>query len=134
MKLEKGLYVRTEEGKIFKTDGDLIYLNNDKTILHKIITRIPHDTASYKVVKASSDVIDILQVGDIITFKEDEDVYKVLQIPVLYEDEDSKHFYLVKNYDGETEDIFVEYDEMKEYINSITTKEQFEKISYKLEE
>ena len=35
MKLEEGMYVRTEEEKIFKTDGDKIYLSNNKKILKK---------------------------------------------------------------------------------------------------
>ena len=71
LELKENMYVRTEEGKIFKTDGDLIYLNNDKTILYKLITRIPHDTISYKVVKASYNIIDILEVGDIIRYRID---------------------------------------------------------------
>ena len=31
--LKPNMYVRTEEGKIFKTDGDKLYLSNDKNAI-----------------------------------------------------------------------------------------------------
>lgn len=123
MKLEAGMYVR-------------------RIGIFKIITIEDFNSREYKIngsymnkkdiKKASHNIIDLLEVGDIITFKEDEDVYKILQIP--NEKCGLKDFYLVKNYDGITEDIFVKYDEMKEYINSIVTKEKFEIMQYKVVE
>ena len=134
MKLEIGMYVRTKAGMIAKivskedVSGSLhreeimfILDNGNRLALH-----------SKKVIKASFNIIDLIEVGDVITFKEDEDVYKVSHIPS--KKCGLKDFYLVKNYDGETEDIFVEYDVMKKDINSIVTKEQFESVQYKVGE
>ena len=64
--------------------------------------------------------------GDIITFKDDEDIYKVIGLPI----DGDNSFYLAKNYDGETEDIRVTYENMSESIRSIVTKEQFERMEY----
>lgn len=120
MKLEKGLYVRTKKGEIFKTDGDLIYLNNDKTILYRLITRIPHDTISYEVVKVNSYIIDILECGDYVNGQ------IVTQIiPNNRKKEPSTMVYTGINYfvglyNGE--------------IKSIVTHEQMEQMSYKLGE
>ena len=123
MKLEEGMYIR-------------------RIGIFKINTIEDFNSREYKIngfymnkkdiKKASYNIIDLLEVGDIITFKEDEDVYKILQIP--NEKCGLKDFYLVKNFDGETEDIFVKYDYMKEYINSIVTKEKFEIMQYKVVE
>lgn len=128
MKLEVGMYVRTEKG-IYKIN---YFINNNYTqkftyIDNKGVSNILEEK---EIIKASHNIIDLIEVGDVITFKEDNDVYKVLHIP--NKKCGLKDFYLVKNYDGQTEDIFVEYNEMKKYINSIVTKEQFESVSYKL--
>ena len=129
-----GDYARTKDGAIAKVEQ---IIDNE---IHFNIKPIFSDgeCLGYNwfyikdVVKASDNIIDLLEVGDIITFKEDEDVYKILQIP--NEKCGLKDFYLVKNYDGITEDIFVKYDEMKEYINSIVAKEKFEIMQYKVVE
>ena len=68
--------------------------------------------------------------GDIITFKDDEDVYRIISIP--NKEMGAEDFYLAKNFDGYTEDIFVRYEYMKEHINSIVTKEQFEAMKYEI--
>lgn len=83
-----------------------------------------------EIVKSSSNIIDLLKIGDIITFKDDCDVYRIASVPDKEVALDV--FYLEKNYDGETEDICVEQDEMQEWINSIVTKEQFEEMEYKV--
>lgn len=134
MKLGVGMYVRIKN-KI----GDCIIGKIENINVYRgPMMKYCIDTQSYDYIfvsedmidKASHNIIDLIEVGDVITFKEDKDVYRVLQIPSKeWEFED---FYLVKNYDGETEDIFVKYDYMKEYINSIVTKEQFESVQYKV--
>jgi hypothetical protein len=120
MKLEVEMYVRTEEGKIFKTDGDLIYLSNDKKILYKLITRIPHDTINYKVVKASYNIIDILEVGDYVNGD------KIFNI------DDCKgamrQFYY--DYENPNDDV----GHWEEEIKSVITHEQFEQMAYKVGE
>lgn len=121
--LKENMYVRTEEGKIFKTDGDLIYLSNDKTILYKLITRIPYDTINYKVVKASYNIIDILEVGDYVNG------YKVSAIYNPNGDE-IVNITLIMEYGYETINTYID-----DYsINSIVTKEQFEQMAYKVGE
>lgn len=112
-----GMYVRTKEGKIFKIDGDLIYLSYDKTILYRLITRIPHDATSYKVVKASFNIIDLIEVGDYVNGLP---VQKINQ----YVDTQEKYFDLYGSCsDWENEDI-----------KSVVTHEQMKQMSYKLGE
>lgn len=124
LELKENMYVRTEEGKIFKTDGDLIYLNNDKTILYKLITRIPHDTISYKVIKASYNIIDILKVGDVIIDKEGH------KYPINYEFEtDYNDEY--KSYEITIDDYITLF--LKDGL-SIVTHEQMEQMAYKVGE
>ena len=143
MKLEIGMYVRTHFGirkiKNIKKDNGygkprvkVIELDRILDTIFKFDYEFYTDEKVIKECKASHNIIDLIEVGDVITFKEDKDVYRVLQIPSKeWEFED---FYLVKNYDGETEDIFVRYKYMKEYIKSIVTKEQFESMQYKVGE
>lgn len=78
--------------------------------------------------KMADHPIDLLEPGDIITFKDDEDIYRIIQVPS--EKWNFKNFYLAKNYDGETEDIFVEYEYMKENIERILLKEKFLEESF----
>lgn len=124
LELKENMYVRTEEGKIFKTDGDLIYLSNDKTILHKLITRIPHDTISYKVVKASYNIIDILEVGDYVNGME------VTRISGTRYDKNDLHCYCEHNGNENWQQVMIPVKNIK----SIVTKEQFEEMSYKVKE
>lgn len=112
--LKENMYVRTEEGKIFKTDGDLIYLSNNKTILYKLITRIPYDTINYKVVKASYNIIDILEVGDYVNGRKIVDIFydaidNVMNICVLGS---------------------IVYDNNE--VKSVITHEQMEQMAYKV--
>lgn len=125
LELKENMYVRTEEGKIFKTDGDLIYLNNDKTILYKLITRIPYDTISYKVIKASYNIIDILEVGD------------VIEIDVIDED----NYPTIMGINFARIDNKVELASIKDMLKNesaklleVTTHEQMEQRAYKVEE
>lgn len=118
LELKENMYVRIEKGKIFKTDGDLIYLSNDKTILYKLITRIPHDTISYKVVKASYNIINILEERDYVNG------YPICEI-IEYED-DTKAIII-----DDSEKTFIQ---KNEDIKSIVTHEQMEQMAYKVEE
>ena len=127
MKLEVEMYVRTEEGKIFKTDGDLIYLSNDKKILYKLITRIPHDTINYKVVKASYNIIDILEVGDYVN---DSKVVKThCKLEYVDDDSDTGVNEVDDGLELENGWIYFEHE-----VETIVTKEQFEQMAYKVGE
>ena len=125
MKLEVGIYVRTKKGidkiidrilepdhyyfKMWVTDK-FLEINDDTEYISEV-----------DVIKASYNIIDILEVGDIISFYEDIDNYKkqyVIGIPDL-----------------------ITLDEIKDKITndnirlvSILTKEQMEQIAYKVGE
>lgn len=129
MKLEVGMYVRTKDGhidKIIKIDNKAL---NGRTIQvekgeldccmgYEDFTDL-FNSSHYE--KASFNIIEILEVGDIISFYEDIDNYKkqyVIGIPDL-----------------------ITLDEIKDKITndnirlvSILTKEQMEQLAYKVEE
>lgn len=106
MKLEIGMYVRTKKGNIYKFETNNSMAKNG---------------AKKYMVNCIYDIIDILEVGDIISFYEDIDNYKkqyVIGIPDL-----------------------ITLDEIKDKITndnirlvSILTKEQMEQMAYKVEE
>ena len=89
---------------------------------------IPQDNAY--ILDYNSNIIDLIEIGDIITFKDDYVVYNVIALPDNEVGLDV--FFLAKHYDGESEDIEVSKKEMQKYINSIVTKEQFERCEYKI--
>lgn len=102
MKLEVGMYARTINGKIWII------------ISQKAISGHRKD-----IIKASHNIIDILEVGDIISFYEDIDNYKkqyVIGIPDLITLDNIK--------DKITNDNI--------RLVSILTKEQMEQIAYKV--
>ena len=128
MKLEVGMYVRTDNGiigKIYEQIGDMFtYKDSNRNY-------ITYDLSHNEILKASHSIIDLIEAGDIITFKNSNDVYKVSSIPNDMID----GFYL--EYDlnyPETEDIYVDKEEMENALKSIVTKEQFENMSYKVVE
>lgn len=136
--MQVGDYARTKWGIIGKISKIIDFeKKNKKPFLNYKNMLILTNDEGYdvigsrgEIVKSSSNIIDLLEVGDIITFKDDCDVYRIASVPDKEIALDV--FYLEKNYDGETEDICVEQDEMQEWINSIVTKEQFEEMEYKV--
>ena len=104
MKLEVGMYVRTINGKIWIITSQKAISGHRKDII-----------------KASHNIMDLIEVGDIISFYEDIDNYKkqyVIGIPDL-----------------------ITLDEIKDKITndnirlvSVLTKEQMEQMAYKVEE
>lgn len=122
MKLEIGMYARLENDV-----GDTVIINKIANVFETTILT-ENDGSIYQgeytkenVVKASYDIIDILEVGDIISFYEDIDNYKkqyVIGMPDL-----------------------ITLDEIKDKITndnirlvSILTKEQFEYMGYRIGE
>lgn len=136
MKLEVGMYVRTKRKGIFKIDeiidnGVITYEDDlgrewEKETGRKVIRYIGKDGLNSgldgkEILKASYNIIDILEYGDIILFYEDIDNYKkqyVIGIPDLIT--------LDKIKDKITNDNI--------RLVSILTKEQMEQMAYKLEE
>lgn len=99
MKIELGMYVRTEHGKIW-------LVTSTKAI----------DGHRRRIVKASYNIIDLVQVGDYVNG------YKVTRIS----------FYETGERILNTTDGYLEL--MDEDIKSIVTKEQFEQMQYKVGE
>ena len=132
MKLEVGKWCRTKKGTIFKIIGgnvDMWEIDIDYSYLSKCENEDYNSYAynknnslfEYLVVKTSYNIIDILEVGDIISFYEDIDNYKkqyVIGIPDLITLDNIK--------DKITNDNI--------RLVSILTKEQMEQMAYKLEE
>ena len=109
MKLEVGMYVRTETGQIGKItnfDGSMARVDTDKFITYK--------NFNSEITKASHSIIDLVQVGDYVNG------LRVMK---------SSRCLFVENYyiDGSGCNI------SKLNIKSIVTKEQFESMSYKVE-
>ena len=115
-------YVRTIDGKIYKTDGDKLRINNAKTILFKEIRKIPCDYIPYKVQKHSSNIIDLIEAGDYVNGQKVYDIEKA-------ENMVTKEKCVLINklnlgatpwYEGQ--------------IKSIVTKEQFKSMEYEVGE
>lgn len=132
MKLEVGKWCRTKKGTIFKIIGgnvDMWEIDIDYSYLSKCENEDYNSYAynknnslfEYLVVKASYNIIDILEIGDIISFYEDIDNYKkqyVIGIPDLITLDNIK--------DKITNDNI--------RLVSILTKEEMEQMAYKVEE
>lgn len=103
MKVEKGMWIRTKSGKIVKvnkTNKDLVYYNNCNNI--EIYCFIK---------KASLDIIDLIEVGDLVN-------------GYIVEDIDNKE---------KTLKIDINYRLPNEYIKYILTKEQIKKYTVEVE-
>ena len=111
MKLEVGMYVRTDNGiigKIYEKIGDMFtYKDSNRDY-------ITYGGLHNEILKASHNPIDLIEVGDYVN-----DV-KILDIKMKC---DGKIKCLITN----------GYDITNEMIKSVVTKEQFESMSYKLE-
>ena len=138
MELEPNMYVRTTLG-ITKYLGK--YENSEMLLFDKLDLELwSGDLADvlYRsdvenvILKSSHNVIDLIEVGDVITFKNDEDVYRVSCVP--NEESACDCFYLVFNYATQygVEDIEVSKEIMQNTLESVITREQFEKIAYKV--
>lgn len=136
MKLEVGQFVRFKDKRGIEYIRKITSVNityPDKLYAGIYIDKEANNSAGVSlknIINTDFEAINLLKAGDIITFKDDEDVYRILQVPDnegMFED-----FYLAKAFNGSTEDIFVAYDYMKEYIDVVITKEQFEQMSYKV--
>lgn len=116
MKLEEGMYIRTKAGKIAKIinkydNSGSIHKENFVWVLDDSSVLALH---SQKVVKASYNLIDLIEVGDYVNG---------LQVMCITEFKDGSRYiefddgkYLCKNYQ----------------IKSVVTKEQFESMKYEV--
>lgn len=110
MKLEVGMYVRTDNGiigKLYEQIGDMFtYKDSNRDY-------ITYGLSHNEILKASFDIVDLIEVGDYVNGKK---IYSIgLTIGILN---------TINFIDG----TFIIVDDIK----SIVTKEQFEQMSYKI--
>lgn len=120
MKLEVGMYVRTKDGIIAKVD----YIDDDIIFFDKDLYRTYSDSIDFlekdnleRIIKASYNIIDILEVGDYVNNCLVERKFQ----KVKYAEQSIK-------LKGSTDYIY------DIHVKSIVTKEQMEQMAYKVEE
>lgn len=122
MELKEGYYLRTKQGEIHK-----IKSINDEYIEYENGFGVPYDLKDYYIVKASNNIIDLIEVGDYVNGSE------VLDFENKYineNDEFVRFGVITENcYLENTDSWIIEKD-----IKSIVTKEQFGSMSYKVGE
>ncbi|MCI8346603.1 MAG: hypothetical protein HFJ12_01465 [Bacilli bacterium] len=134
MSLEVGMYVRTNKG-IFEKLDDVLEFDGYEYYLNFKNVAVLSDTENSvvgskgKITKASYNIIDLIEVGDYVNG------YKVINFDETYFNgtdrlkEPKKTRIVIDNGKYEFENRIKNDD-----IKSIVTKEQFESISYKVEE
>lgn len=117
-KLEVGMYVRTDNGiigKIYEQIGDMFtYKDSNRDY-------ITYGLSHNEILKASNNIIDLIEVGDIIKYHPMQNGY--VKTNILYKAMKDGRDLTVLYYD-----IFHE----KKKILSILTKEQFSSMEYRL--
>lgn len=125
-KLEVGIFIRTDDGKINKFKR---YITDKKRVCETdMYARLAVDN----IVKASFNIIDLIEEGDILLLfdKEYGEEYKA-EVVV-----DRENFTVVVNYE-QNDLLILEYELItNEHIEllKILTKEQFESMSYRIGE
>lgn len=120
MKLEVGMYVRTDNGiigKIFEKIGDMFtYKDSNRDY-------ITYGLLHSEITKASYNIIDILEVGDYVNGS------KVIDISIIGKDKE-KWVWVeqMEDTDNKYGDDYVGYN--NEQIKSIVTKESMESVTY----
>lgn len=120
LELKENMYVRTKDGIIAKVD----YIDDDIIFFDKDLYRTYSDSINFlgkdnleRIVKASYNIIDILEVGDYVNSE---------KIDYISISKDGKKRPLIRD------NIYL-FDKYKS-INSIVTKEQFKQMAYKVGE
>lgn len=119
MKLEEGMYVRTDKGKIIKIEK--LHKYEHDTILVNINGYLVN---SLEITKASHNIIDLIEENDLVTLTSkycERDIYRV---------EGKFREYISLDTLGDGTLIINNSKDIK----SIVTKEQFESMSYKVKE
>ena len=121
MKLEVGMYLRTKDGEIHK-----IKSINDEYIKYENDFGIPYESKEY-IVKASYNIIDILEVGDYVNGSE------ILDFKYEFIEENDNFI----NFAVVTENCYLEDTDswiIEKNIKSVITHEQIEQMAYKVGE
>lgn len=122
--LEPNMYVRTNDGYINKIKKVNQYnVLVDARDLFGEELNIPNN----EIIKSSHNIIDLIQVGDYVNES------KVVDISIIGKDKE-KWVWVeqMENTDNKYGDDYVGYN--NEQIKSIVTKEQFESMSYKVQD
>ena len=124
MKLEVGMYIRTKDGIIARIkeidNNERLYLNQKSIYTDDY----KHDLIiDYEVIKASYNIIDILEVGDYVNGKKIVDVGCLTNGP-------RKGTKVIDYYITPSAVCYLENEDIK----SIVTKEQFENMEYRIGE
>lgn len=123
MKLEVGQFVRTKDGYI----SQYKYYDTTNAYMGKILC-IPLSNGTFAniedIIKASYNIIDILEVGDYVNGME------VTRISGTRYDKNDLHCYCEHNGNENWQQVMIPVKNIK----SIVTKEQFEEMSYKIKE
>lgn len=123
-KLEVGMYCYNKTNRKLGIGKIISFQSNNN-----INVRYKNDIQLVLIgnLKASDDITRLICVGDIITFKDDEDVYRVICIP--NKESACDCFYLGFDYLTKYK---VSIKKMQDTIQTIITKEQFESMSYRI--
>lgn len=124
MKLEVGQFVRTKDGIIDKVIIDYNGHCANPNCEYKHISCAKNYYDEDKIVKASYNIIDILEVGDYVNGME------VTRISGTRYDKNDLHCYCEHNGNENWQQVMIPVKNIK----SIVTKEQFEEMSYKIKE
>lgn len=124
MKLEVGQFVRTKDGIIDKVIIDYNGHCANPNCEYKHISCAKNYYDEDKIVKASYNIIDILEVGDYVNGME------VTRISGTRYDKNDLHCYCEHNGNENWQQVMIPVKNIK----SIVTKEQFEEMSYKVKE
>lgn len=126
LELRENIYVRTKDGIIAKVD----YIDDNTIFFDKNLYRTYGDSIDFlekdnleRIVKASYNIIDILEVGDYVNG------YKVTRIGGTYHGRKDRAIYCDYQENEKTGKWIMIYDDE---IKSIVTKEQFEQMVYKV--
>ena len=119
MKLEVGMYVRTQNNGIAKIKSFHSNIYDDYICISHCFDLV----RKKEITKASHNIIDLIEAGDYVNG------YKVKKTGI----EELGHTYLSLDMNEDIHWLESEI-ENKEQIKSIVTKEQFESMSYKVEE
>ena len=124
--LNVGMYIRTKDGIIDKVIIDYNGHCANPNCKHKHISCAKNYYDEDKIVKASYNIIDILEEGDYVNGS------KVIDISIIGKDKE-KWVWVeqMEDTDNKYGDDYVGYN--NEQIKSIVTKEQFESMEYSLE-
>ena len=123
MKLELGMYCRTEDGYIFKhSKENNIYFNNLNNTYYILFDCGEYDDCD-AIIKASHNIIDLIEVGDILHDKNDNEYWTVQRV----EKDEIGNISIQTEWEGlESEEEFLDA------IDEIITKEQAKNIGYKI--